>query len=62
MVTRPTSMNAYEFAVVAALRAKQLIEGSVPRVSGDHKKATKAQMEVAGGLVSRVMDTPEVPS
>ncbi len=62
MVTRPTSMNAYEFAVVAALRAKQLIEGSVPRVAGDYKKATKAQMEVADGLVARVVDMPEAPS
>jgi DNA-directed RNA polymerase subunit K/omega len=59
MVTRPTSMNAYEFSVVSALRAKQLMEGCVPRVGGDHKKATKAQMEVADGLVARVIDATE---
>jgi DNA-directed RNA polymerase subunit K/omega len=61
MVTRPTSMNAYEFAVVSGLRAKQLILGCVPRVGGDHKKSTKAQMEVAEGLVSRVIDPPTDP-
>jgi len=56
VVTRPTSINAYEFAVVSALRAKQLMGGSVPRVGGDHKKATTAQMEVADGLVTRMPD------
>jgi DNA-directed RNA polymerase subunit K/omega len=62
MVSRPTGINAYEFAVVAALRAKQLMSGCVPRVSGDHKKATKAQMEVADGLVVRLPDAlPEEP-
>jgi DNA-directed RNA polymerase subunit K/omega len=59
VVTRPIEISAYEFAVVSALRAKQLIGGCVPRVTGDHKHSTKAQMEVADGLVSRVPDAPK---
>ena len=53
MVVRPIHLNAYEFVVVSALRAQQLLAGSVPRVDGDHSPATKAQMEVAGGHVAR---------
>jgi DNA-directed RNA polymerase subunit K/omega len=53
MVTRPTQMNPYEFVVVAALRAKQLQAGCTPRLAGEHSVATMAQMEVAGGCVTR---------
>ena len=53
MVTRPIHINAYEFAVVSALRAQQLLAGCTPRVEGDHSAATMAQMEVAGGHVAR---------
>ena len=53
MVSRPPSMSAYEFVVVAALRAQQLLAGSVPRMTGEHGAATMAQMEVAGGRVAR---------
>jgi DNA-directed RNA polymerase subunit K/omega len=51
MVTRPEHLNRYEFVVLAALRAKQLLAGCTPRVAGDHTVATRAQMEVADGLV-----------
>jgi DNA-directed RNA polymerase subunit K/omega len=53
MVTRPTHLNAYEFVAVAALRAKQLLAGSTPRLAGVHNPATMAQMEVAAGCVTR---------
>jgi DNA-directed RNA polymerase subunit K/omega len=53
MVNRPVQMNAYEFVVLAALRAQQLLAGCVPRLDGDHSAATMAQMEVAGGHVTR---------
>ena len=56
MVTRPTHINAYEFAVLSALRAQQLIAGCVPRVEGKHNAATMAQMEVAAGRVARAAD------
>ena len=53
MVSRPIRINAYEFVVVAALRAKQLLAGCTPRLEGDHTPATMAQMEVAAGCVAR---------
>lgn len=56
MVSRPTHINAYEFAVLSALRAQQLIAGCVPRVAGTHNAATMAQMEVAAGQVTRSVE------
>lgn len=53
MVIRPARVNAYEFVVVAALRAQQLLAGSTPRMEGRHNAATMAQMEVAAGRVRR---------
>jgi DNA-directed RNA polymerase subunit K/omega len=54
---RLVSTNRYEFAVVSALRAHQLMEGCTPRVDGDHKATTLAQLEVAAGHVARDPDT-----
>ena len=56
MVIRPVGVNPFEFVVVAALRAQQLLAGCVPRVEGPHAPATMAQMEVAGGRVARSAD------
>jgi DNA-directed RNA polymerase subunit K/omega len=56
MIARPADVNAFEFAVVASLRAHQLMDGCVPRLAGDHTATTMAQMEVADGRVSRVQD------
>lgn len=56
MVSRPTHINAYEFAVLSALRAQQLIAGCVPRLAGTHNAATMAQMEVAAGQVCRAVE------
>lgn len=53
MVTRPVDFNAYEFVVVAALRAHQLMNGCVPSLGGEHKATTMAQMEVASGNIVR---------
>jgi DNA-directed RNA polymerase subunit K/omega len=53
MVIRPVHLNSYEFVVVSALRAQQLILGCIPRVDGDHAKTTTAQMEVAQGHIAR---------
>lgn len=53
MVIRPPHLNAYEFVVVAALRAQQLLAGCTPLLPGEHSAATMAQMEVAGGHVGR---------
>jgi DNA-directed RNA polymerase subunit K/omega len=53
MVERPAEWNAYEYVVVASLRAHQLMGGCVQRVTGTHKATTIAQMEVSAGKVAR---------
>ena len=54
MVARPPRVNAYEFVVVSALRAHQLMGGCLPQLTGDHKATIMAQMEVAMGRIARV--------
>jgi DNA-directed RNA polymerase subunit K/omega len=61
MVTRHLHINAYEFAVLSALRAQQLVRGCTPRVEGHHNAATTAQMEVAAGQVTRADDVIPPP-
>jgi DNA-directed RNA polymerase subunit K/omega len=56
MAIRPTHLNAYEFVVLSALRARQLLAGCTPRLPGTHSAATMAQMEVADGCVVRAKD------
>ena len=50
-VIRPLDgMSAYMFAVLASLRAAQLMRGCLPRlVTSSHKTTVVAQLEVAGG-------------
>ena len=38
--------TTFEFVVIAGARARQLLAGSTPRVTGEHKKTTLAQQEV----------------
>jgi DNA-directed RNA polymerase subunit K/omega len=61
MVNRSPASNAFEFVVIAALRSQQLQRGCTPRVVGNHKKITIAQMEVVAGLVGRLPPTVPVP-
>ena len=49
--TRPA--NSFEFVTMAALRARQLLEGCVPRVDGSAKPARRALQEVMAGAVKR---------
>jgi DNA-directed RNA polymerase subunit K/omega len=56
MIERPPEIGAFHFVVLATLRAKQLMRGCVPRVSGSHKKTTLAKIEVAGGQISGELD------
>jgi DNA-directed RNA polymerase subunit K/omega len=58
MVHRPDEMNAFEFVVVASLRAAQLMRGCTPRISTREKTITTAQLEVAGGKVARLRPVP----
>ena len=62
MVSRPTSLNAYEFVALAALRAQQLLAGCTPRLEGVHNAATMAQMEVAAGRVTRADGMTPAPT
>jgi DNA-directed RNA polymerase subunit K/omega len=53
VVHRPVETNAFEFVVVAGLRAAQLARGCTPRVAGSDKITVTAQAEVAEGKVMR---------
>jgi DNA-directed RNA polymerase omega subunit len=49
------SSNRFEFVVTAGARARQLLNGSVPRVeTGAHKKTTIARQEVMTKAVQRI--------
>jgi DNA-directed RNA polymerase subunit K/omega len=56
MVKRPAGMNAFEFSVLAGLRAAQLGRGCTPRVLESPKLAVTAQHEVAERKVVRAAD------
>jgi hypothetical protein len=61
MVQRPTSIDAFEFAVVSSLRAEQLMRGCTPHVTGTHKAIVTAQLEVAAGKVARLFSAAPAP-
>jgi hypothetical protein len=61
MVTRPATVNVYEFIAVSALRTQQLLAGCTPRLPGDHAPMVMAQMEVAAGCVVRADVTSDAP-
>jgi len=58
MVKRPVGMNAFEFSVLAGLRATQLQNGCTPRVPKSAKIAVTAQHEVAEHKVEKSIDAP----
>ena len=60
MVQRPPAVGAFQFVVLATLRAAQLTRGCRPRVAGTHKAAVTAQIEIAEGKVRQFLDTPVV--
>lgn len=57
---RPTSRpaNSFEFVTIAAARARQLLEGCIPKVDGSPKPARRALQEVVAGEVKRADSTP----
>jgi DNA-directed RNA polymerase subunit K/omega len=59
-ITKPTSRprNSFEFVTVASARARQLLEGCVPKVEGSPKPARRALQEVVGGAVKRADNAP----
>jgi DNA-directed RNA polymerase subunit K/omega len=55
MIDRSKLPNSFEFVVTAGARARQLLNGSVPRVvAGDRKKTTVAQEEVVTKQVEKI--------
>jgi DNA-directed RNA polymerase subunit K/omega len=57
MVQRPAAVGAFEFVVLSALRAAQLLRGCLPIIDpGDHRPTVTAQLEVAGGHVMNTGD------
>ncbi len=58
MIQRPPGMGAFQFVVLATLRAAQLMRGCIPRVDGIHKSTVVAQMEVSAGKVTQASAAP----
>ncbi len=58
MVDRSTLPNAFEFVVVASLRAKQLLQGCLPKIEPEGKPARTAQREVLEGYVQPMQEDP----
>lgn len=55
MIRPPDGMGLYMFAVLASLRAAQLMRGCLPRVESTSDKSTVvARLEVAGRQTSAV--------
>jgi DNA-directed RNA polymerase subunit K/omega len=61
MIDRSKLPNSFEFVVTAGARARQLLNGSIPRVVvGDRKETTVAQEEVITKQVEKIgTDTKE---
>jgi DNA-directed RNA polymerase subunit K/omega len=58
VIRRPPGVGAFQFVVLASLRAAQLTRGCQPRVEGEHKIIVTAQHEVAEGKVIQIVDVP----
>lgn len=62
MTRRPQAIGAFEFVVLSALRAAQLMRGCIPKVEGAHKLTTTAQWEVASGKIVNTYDAKLAPT
>jgi DNA-directed RNA polymerase subunit K/omega len=62
VIQRPAELSAFEFAVLAGLRAAQLARGCTPRVIGSNKVAVIAQLEIAERKVVRAPNLAVIPS
>ena len=51
IIRRPADLGAFQFVVLASLRAAQLVRGCTPRVAVGHKHTITAQLEVAAEMV-----------
>jgi DNA-directed RNA polymerase subunit K/omega len=60
MIDRSKLPNSFEFVVTAGARARQLLNGSTPRVApGDRKETTVAQEEVITKQVEKISAEPK---
>jgi len=59
-VIRPAGVGAFQFVILASLRAVQLTRGCRPRVDGVHKHTVTAQLEVSQGKVMQELLPPLV--
>ena len=59
-IQRPPAVGAFQFVVLATLRAAQLTRGCLPKVVSTHKHTVTAQVEVAEGKVTQFFATPAV--
>jgi DNA-directed RNA polymerase subunit K/omega len=50
--------NSFEFVTIASARARQLLQGCIPKVEGSAKPARRALQEVTTGAVTRVSAAP----
>jgi hypothetical protein len=56
---RPASIGAFQFVILASLRATQLMRGCLPRIEGVHKNTVIAQLEVSQGMVLQDFGLPD---
>jgi DNA-directed RNA polymerase subunit K/omega len=54
VIDRTKLPNSFEFVAVAGARAKQLMKGARPRVTGPEKATKIAQQEVLAGEVKKI--------
>ena len=62
MIQRPRGVGAFQFVVLATLRAAQLTRGCRPKVDGLHKATVIAQLEVSAGIVTQVFTLSDAMS
>jgi hypothetical protein len=60
VIQRPPAVGAFQFVILATLRAAQLMRGCRPRIDGTHKATVTAQFEVAAGKVTQLFEAPAV--
>jgi hypothetical protein len=61
IIRRPAHLGAFQFVVLASLRAAQLVQGCTPRVAAGHKHTITAQLEVAAEMVRASPANPLLP-
>jgi DNA-directed RNA polymerase subunit K/omega len=59
VIRPPLETGRFEFVVLAALRAAQLLRGCPPRIEVEHKATTIAQLEISSGVVARLEAVPD---